>query len=192
MRSTLICMALTARLVSPALAHNDVLQTNSFAPGITHPLNGADHILTMVTIGFWAVLAGGRAMWVWPSALVATMVAGFAAASLGLQMLLVEAGICLSAVILGLFVAIGAKTPLWLGAAIAGLFAFFHGPAHGTEVAAAGLIPYVAGFALATAGLHAAGIGLGFVNQRTMANAAVRAIGGLVSLGGVAFIAGLT
>jgi urease accessory protein len=185
-------MALTARLVSPALAHNDVLQTNSFAPGITHPLNGADHILTMVTIGFWAVLAGGRAMWVWPSALVATMVAGFAAASLGLQMLLVEAGICLSAVILGLFVAIGAKTPLWLGAAIAGLFAFFHGPAHGTEVAAAGLIPYVAGFALATAGLHAAGIGLGFVNQRTMANAAVRAIGGLVSLGGVAFIAGLT
>lgn len=161
MRSMLVWIALTGALVSPALAHTGVGQINSFASGIAHPLNGTDHILAMVAVGLWAVLAGGRAIWVWPMAFVATMLAGFAAATLGLQMPFVELTILSSTIILGLFVAFAVKAPVWLGAAIAGLFAFFHGHAHGTEAATAGLIPHAAGFALATAGLHAAGIGLG-------------------------------
>ena len=34
----------------------------------------------MVTVGVWGVLAGGRALWVWPAVFVATMLTGFAAA----------------------------------------------------------------------------------------------------------------
>jgi urease accessory protein len=60
MRLTLICMVLTGALVSPALAHTGVGQINSFASGIAHPLNGADHILAMVAVGLWGVLTGGR------------------------------------------------------------------------------------------------------------------------------------
>ena len=73
MRLVLICMALTGMLVSPALAHTDVGKSNSFASGIAHPLNGTDHILAMVAVGLWGVLAGGRAIWVWPTAFVATI-----------------------------------------------------------------------------------------------------------------------
>ena len=62
-----------------------------------------------------------------------------------------------SIVVLGLIVALAVKAPLWLGAAIVGFFAFFHGHAHGTQIAAPSVIPYAAGFALATAGLHTAG-----------------------------------
>jgi urease accessory protein len=62
---------------------------------------------------------------------------------------------------LGLLIAVGIKTPLALGAAIVGLFAFFHFHAHGTEATAAGILPYAAGFTLSTAVLHAAGVGLG-------------------------------
>src|ERR1700747_2052732 len=93
MRLILICIALTGALVSPALAHTGVGQTNSFASGVAHPLNGLDLILAMVAIGLWGVLAGGRAIWVWPMTFVATLLAGFAAATLGLQTPFVESAI---------------------------------------------------------------------------------------------------
>jgi urease accessory protein len=190
MRLILICVALTGAFVSPALAHTGVGQTNSFASGIAHPLSGADHILAMVAAGLWGVLRGGRAIWAWPLAFVATMLGGFVAATLGLQMPLVEPAIWSSIIILGLLVALAAKAPVWLGAAIAGLFAFFHGHAHGTEATAANLIPYAVGFAVATAGLHAAGIGLGSFAERSIGKVAVRVMGGLAVLGGVVLIAG--
>jgi urease accessory protein len=190
MRRILICIALTVALVSPALAHTGVGQTNSFASGIAHPLHGADHILAMFAVGMWGVLAGGRAIWVWPMAFVATMLAGFTAATLGLQMPFVEPAIWSSIIILGLLVALAVKAPVWLGAAMTGLFAFFHGHVHGTEAAAATLIPYAVGFALATAGLHAAGIGLGLFAERSIGKVALRAIGGLTVLGGIAFVVG--
>src|SRR5262249_33639513 len=154
-------VALTGAMVSPALAHTGVGQTNSFAFGIAHPLNGADHILATVTLGLWAVVAGGRAILIWPTTFVSTMLAGFAAATFGLDVPFVEPAIWSSVIILGAFVALQVKAPVWFGAVIAGLFAFFHGHAHGAEATAVSVVPYAAGFALATAGLHAAGIGLG-------------------------------
>jgi len=190
MRVILICTAFTGALVSSALAHTGVEQTNSFASGIAHPLSGADHILAIFAVGLWGVLAGGRAIWIWPIAFVATMLAGFAAASLGLQMPFVEPAIWSSIIILGLLVALAVKAQVWPGAMIAGLFAFFHGHAHGTETTAANLIPYAAGFVLAAAGLHAAGIGLGLFAQSSIGKVALRGLGGLTVLGGVALIAG--
>ena len=190
MRLILICIALTGALVSPAFAHTGLGQTNSFASGVAHPLYGADHILVMITVGLWGVLAGGRAIWVWPMAFAGTMLAGFAAATFGLQVPFVEPAIASSIIILGLLVALAIKAPIWLGATIAGLFAFFHGHVHGTEVTAVGLIPYAAGFALATAALHVAGIGLGLFAEGSIGKVALRAMGGLTVLGGIALIAG--
>jgi urease accessory protein len=190
MRLILICIALSVALVSPALAHTGVGQTNSFASGVAHPLHGADHVLAMLALGLWAVLAGGRAIWVWPTAFVATMLAGFAAATFGLQMPFVEPAVWSSIIILGLLVAFAVKAPVWVGAAIAGLFAFFHGHAHGTEATAAGLIPYAAGFTLATASLYAASIGLGLSSEGAVGKLALRAMGGLAVLGGIFLIAG--
>ena len=192
MRIILVCMSLTAALVSPALAHSGIEQTNSLAFGFAHPLSGPDHILTMIAVGLWSALAGGCALWVWPIAFLATMLAGFAAATLGLQLPFVELAICSSIVAFGIFVAFAVKAPLWSGAAITGLFAFFHGHAHGTEVMAANLMPFAAGFSLATVGLHAVGIGLGVFAQRSIAKVALRTMGALAALGGVALIAGWT
>jgi urease accessory protein len=190
MKLILICIALTGALVSPALAHIGVGQANSFTSGIAHPLNGLDHILAMLAVGLWGVLAGGRAIWVWPMAFVTAMLAGFTAAALGLQAPFVEPAIWSSIIILGLLVALAIKAPVWLGAAMTGLFAFFHGHVHGTEAVSGSLIPYAAGFALATAGLLAAGIWLGFFAERSIGKVALRAAGGLTVLGGIALIAG--
>ena len=190
MRLILICIALTGALVSHALAHTGVGQIDSFTSGVAHPLHGADHVLAMLAVGLWAVLAGGRAIWVWPMAFVGTMLAGFAAATLGLQMPYVEPAIWSSIIILGLLVALAIKAPVWLGAAMTGLFAFFHGHVHGTEAVSGSLMPYAAGFALATAGLLAVGIWFGFFAERSIGKVALRAAGGLTVLGGIALIAG--
>src|SRR5262249_44583474 len=95
-----------------------------------------------------------------PAAFVVTMLAGFAAAIYGLQVPLVEPVTWSSIIVLGLLIALTVQAPVWLGAAIVGFLAFFHGHAHGTEASAASLVLYGAGFAVATAALHATGIGL--------------------------------
>jgi urease accessory protein len=106
---------------------------SDFVAGLAHPVSSADHILAMVAIGLWGVVAGGRAVWAWPVAFVAMVLTGFAAAILGLHLPLVQPAIASSIVVLGLLIAFTVRAPLWLGAVIAGLFAFFHGDAHGTE-----------------------------------------------------------
>jgi urease accessory protein len=85
-------------------------------------------------------------------------------------------------------VALAVKAPVWLGAVLVGLFAFFHGHAHGTESVAASVVAYGAGFALATAGLHASGISLALAAEASIGKRAVQAVGALTVLGGLALI----
>jgi len=176
----------TGGLTGPA--HAAVEPFASFATGFAHPVLGIDHILAMVAVGVWGVLAGGRALWVWPAVFVSTMLAGFAASTVGLQLPGVPAAVAASIIVLGLMVALAVRAPLWLGAALVGLFALFHGHAHGTEAIAGSLIAYGAGFALATAGLHAAGIGLALTVEGSIGKRAVQALGALTVLGGLALI----
>jgi urease accessory protein len=166
---------------------------SDFVAGFAHPIGGADHILAMIAIGLWGVIAGGRALWVWPAAFVTMVLAGFAAATFGLHLPFVQPAIGSSIVVLGLLVALAVRAPLWLGAVIAGLFAFFHGHAHGTEAATAGagLIAFAGGFSLATAALHAVGLGAGLLIARSAGEPVLRATGGLVAVSGLALMAGV-
>jgi urease accessory protein len=165
---------------------------SNFVAGLWHPIGGADHILAMVAIGLWGVIAGGRALWVWPAAFVTMVLAGFAAAIFGVHVPFVQPAIGASIVVLGLLIGLAVKAPLCLGAAIAGLFAFFHGHAHGTEAAVAGtgLLAFACGFSLTTAFLHAVGLGAGMFIARSAGEPLLRASGGLVAFSGLALIAG--
>jgi urease accessory protein len=164
------------------------MNASSLLAGFAHPLGGADHILAMVAIGLWGASTGGRALWVWPLAFVSTLLVGFAAGIAGLQVLWVEPAIAASIVVLGLLVAFAVRAPVWSGAVIAGLFAFFHGHAHGTEALMAGVEPiaYASGFSLATAALHAVGLTAGLLIARSAGDSLLRATGGLVAIGGLA------
>ena len=55
---------------------------------------------------------------------------------LGVPLPGVEIGIAISAVVLGMMVALAARPPLWVAAVLVGAFAIFHGHAHGAELAA--------------------------------------------------------
>jgi urease accessory protein len=143
----------------PAQAHVGVGLTSSFSAGFGHPLSGLDHVTVMIAVGLWAVQKGGRVVWAWPAAFVTVMLIGGAVGMTHVPVPFVEPAILASLVTLGLMVGLAIDLPVSAGVAIIAGFAFFHGHAHGTEIAAgAGGLEYTAGFAVATALLHGVGI----------------------------------
>ncbi|TIS46672.1 HupE/UreJ family protein [Mesorhizobium sp.] len=182
-RNTLAAMLFLAAAM-PAYAHVGAGTTSSFTAGFMHPLSGLDHMTVMIAVGLWAAMKGGRAVWAWPLAFVGVMLAGAAFGMLHVPVPFVEPGILASVVALSLLVALPVDLPVSAGVAIIGLFALFHGHAHGTEVPEnAGGLEYMAGFAVATALLHAVGIaaalglGLRFRSMIRAAGAACAAVG---------------
>jgi urease accessory protein len=186
-------VAAAALLPSVALAHPGH-GDGGFVQGLLHPATGLDHVLAMVAVGMLAAHLGGRALlWV-PASFLALMVVGGAVGMAAFPIPRAETGIALSVIVLGLAVALRLNLPTLLAAGLAGVFALFHGYAHGIEMpAAASILSYGAGFLAATALLHLVGIGLGLTLNRTGATAARRIAqlsGGAIALAGVALIAG--
>ena len=181
---------LLALLVStPAFAHLNPEEHGSFAAGFSHPLFGADHILAMFGVGLWASLLGGRAIWAVPLAFVGTMMLGFITALADIGLPFVEPTIAASVVVLGLLAMVALQVPTAIAMVVVAFFAFFHGYAHGGELGEAGAMPFMAGFALATALLHAVGVGFGLLTGRA-GKLVARIAGGLTALGGMWIIAG--
>jgi urease accessory protein len=141
--------------------------TWDFSGGVLHPLGGLDHLLAMVAVGIWAAQLGGRARWAVPAAFMAALAAGAALGAGGLTFGWMEQAIAASVLALGLLVISAARLPLTAGMALAAFFALFHGVAHGSEIPAnASGLGYGSGFLVATAALHAAGVGLGMLTAR--------------------------
>jgi urease accessory protein len=179
-------LALIALAPSIAWANTGIGPTNSFLFGVMHPISGLDHVLAMTLVGLFAYRIGGRALWLVPVSFVTLMLLGGILGFIGATVPFVEAGIALSVVVLGAAVAFSLSVPVAAGMALVGLFAIFHGHAHGSEVPDdAGGLGYGLGFMLATALLHAAGIGMGVLISRLDARAGrfvSRAAGGFATI----------
>lgn len=175
---------LAAALPGVAAAHTGLGDIGGFASGFAHPLLGADHLLAMLAVGVWARQQGGRAVWAIPTAFVAAMLLGGALALNGVGLPFVEQGIAVSVVLMGLVVATALRLPTVVGAGLVGLFAIFHGHAHGSEMPlAASAAGYAAGFVVATALLHGLGVLAADLGRRGPA-LLVRAAGACVALSG--------
>jgi urease accessory protein len=73
-----------------------------------------------------------------------------------------------------------------------GIFAIFHGHAHGTELPrSAAPLAYSAGFVIATGLLHIFGISFGLLTKWPYGKIAVRGMGAAVSLVGLGFLVGI-
>ena len=162
----------------------------SFMDGLLHPLTGLDHLAAMLAVGLWSALSAtsARRIWLAPVAFAAMLLVGALLGLNGLALPAVEPMIAASLLVMGLLVATRAKLPLGVTAGVVGVFAVFHGIAHGTELAGGGdgFAPLL-GMLVATIALHLAGVGLGLA-LRSRSVWWPRVVGGLTALLGGAFL----
>ena len=191
MKNRVLKLVAGATLLLPALvlAHTGVDGAHAHGAlfsGLLHPFTGADHLAAMLALGVWSALAV-RPVWLAPIAFVLMLAAGALASFAGLAVPMVEPMIAASLLVIGLLVLSRRSLPVVFAASLAGLFAFFHGAAHGGELAALGQWLALAGMLVSTALLHVTGIALGrfvFAQHRWLSTAA----GGAVALLGSALL----
>lgn len=178
-------------LPTAALAHTGIGAHGApLLSGLLHPLLGPDHLLTMVAVGIFAAMTGGRARWACPASFVGAMVVGGFLGFEGAELPVIEPAILASVVVLGLAIALAVRPPMTLACTIIALFGITHGYAHGLEGPELGGLPYAAGFVLATSALHGLGLALGFGAGALGRPALVRGLGVLTAIAGVALVAG--
>ncbi len=196
--STAFAFAMAGALAAqPALAHTGLHIGGGLAAGLAHPFLGVDHLLAMISVGALAAIAAargqGRALWALPLAFMAVMAIGGALAIAGVALPGVEAGIATSLVVFGAMLATRFGLPATAAAALVGVFALFHGHAHGAELpATASPLGYAIGFVLASFLLHLAGIGLarGLALLPAASALSLRLAGGAVAATGLALLIG--
>ena len=191
MNIKLTVFVLSFFLLSPVIAHEaNSLPYGPFLGGITHPVLGFDHLLAMVSVGMISAQIGGRAIWTVHSTFVLVM---FFGGLLGLNMGGLngyEIGIALSVLLLGGSLAAD-KTLNSIFAMIAvGIFAIFHGYAHGEEIPTiARPVPYIAGFMTGPIMLHITGLILADISTHYKSGKIIlRFAGAGIALAGLYFL----
>lgn len=190
-RARWLAAAAVAALLWPraAFAHVETGSATGFVHGFVHPISGWDHVLAMIAVGLWGAQLGPPAVWLLPVTFPMVMAFGGMLGLMGIAIPGVELGIAASAIILGVMVLREARPPLAFAAAIVGVFAIFHGHAHGTELpaGASGLL-YSIGFVVATGCLHGVGITLGLAHRWPAGKTALKGAGALVAVAGFDFL----
>ena len=180
-------------LPSAAYAHDEstVEIFGSFIGGLLHPVLGLDHLLAMLSVGIVSAQIGGRAIWLVPTTFVLVMAVGFLVGLVGINIGFVEVGIALSVVVLGLLIAAEQPSiPIIVVMAAVGLFAIFHGYAHGAEMPEiAQPVRYALGFMVGTASIHIAGVLIGDIpGHYKYGPWALRGLGVVIAVWGGVFL----
>ena len=165
-RKVFACSALLLMIPTVARAH-ELHGSGGFLSGLSHPVLGLDHLLAMISVGVLSAQIGGRAIWSVPLTFVSVMLVGGVWGIAQIPLPFVERGIAVSLIALGAAVAAERNLPTVYAMYFVGLFAIFHGHAHGTEMPSlARPVLYALGFVLGTAGIHIAGVLFGVVALR--------------------------
>ena len=189
MKRFLLCLLLF--VPGWVFAHAPEGAGGGFLTGFLHPIMGFDHLVAMVAVGLWGAFLGDRALWILPIVFPSIMAVGAALGIVGLEIPLVEFVIALSGVVLGALIALRFKAPLAIAMVLVGIFAIFHGYAHGTEMPGQiSAITYGAGFVIGTGLLHLAGIAIGFATRLPRGELLVRGCGGVISVIGLTYLVG--
>lgn len=193
-RSSALALLIALPLAASAHTGVDGGVHHGFAAGFLHPLTGADHLAAMVAVGLWSALTARRA---WPDLLWAPLgfavmlLAGALAGLAGVHLPAVEPMIAASLLVLGLLVVTQRRLPGLAAASLVGMFAVFHGAAHGQELAGeSGAALTLGGMLAATVLLHVAGIAIGWTLRHSH-RWAPRLAGAVVAIFGVALLGGL-
>ncbi len=186
----------TAILLVPTLAfahEGDTIRFGSFLAGLFHPVLGLDHFLAMLSVGIVSSQIGGRAIWTVPATFVGVMAIGWGLGLVDIGLGFIELGIALSVVVLGIAIAANQSLPLGVTMVAVGLFAIFHGYAHGIEMpAVANATRYALGFLTGTAIIHLIGVLVGDIPTHYEQSSLIfRVVGLAIALVGFLFVFGI-
>ncbi|BCV51292.1 HupE/UreJ family protein [Shewanella algae] len=183
MPSRIIMLLLLLSL--PVSAH-ELHADGSFWDGFNHPVLGFDHLLAMLSVGILSTQLGRSAIWSVPLAFLFFMTLGAVAGMSLMPLPFVESGIALSVLLLGLAIALNREMPISFAMAFVGVFALFHGHAHGVEMPElARPSIYAMGFLLGTAAIHVAGVIIGsLINPDGKRKRVVQLMGSAIALVG--------
>lgn len=171
--------------LSPAVMAHPADEALGLAAGFAHPWLGWDHLLAMLAVGLWACTQQGLARWLAPGSFVGGLLLGLAFGNVtGLPV--AEALIVASLVVGGLLLrsqpAVHAVPAVLVFALLGGA----HGWAHRVEMPeAASMAAFAVGMVLASALLHALGMGLTLMLQRTRHTRWLAWIGALIAATGL-------
>ena len=188
-RRMALLLGLMITLAPAARAHVESGGAGSLISGLLHPVTGLDHVVAMVAVGLWGAVLAAPAIWLLPVAFPMVMAFGGLIGLLGLPLPGVEVGIAISGMVLGLLVALERRVPLAVALALVGVFALFHGYAHGRELPdGANALLFSLAFVAATGLLHLVGILLGELRRWPMGRRLVQLIGAAITISGLWFL----
>jgi urease accessory protein len=186
-----VLVTLFATLATSDIANAHIVggEAIGFLSGLKHPVSGLDHIIAMVSVGLWGAQLGAPAIWLLPLTFPLIMALGGFLGLVGVPLPGTEIAIAFSGVMLGAFVLLELRPPLYWAAALVGIFGLYHGHAHGTELPPGenGLL-YSLGFVLATGFLHVTGITIGLIHRWPWGTRVLRLAGGGVLAIGLTFL----
>lgn len=154
-----------ALMFSPIVASAHAGDDGSgFVSGFLHPIFGYDHLLAMLSVGIVSAQLGGRAIWMVPGLFVTAMVIGGILGAMPVLLPLVEEGVALSVIILGLGIIFSRQQRnVVLTMLFVTFFGILHGHAHGVEMPkSVSPVYYSFGFVISTSLIHLLGVYIGY------------------------------
>lgn len=171
-------------LSNMAFAHSGH-DISGLGAGLMHPFSGLDHLLAMIAVGLWATQNGGWKIGLLPATFMLMMIIGAKCALIYPHLPLIEVGIAMSVLALGIVTALSLKLSARLSITITAIFGLFHGYAHGLEMSEATQIEaYAMGFLMGTITLHLTGIIVGIATRIHFAQLP-RVLGTLIAIIGL-------
>lgn len=160
MKKAYLSFILMMGLPLSAMAHSGA-HDEGLISGFMHPMTGLDHLLVILAVGFWSSRSN-QPKWQLPLLFVSFMlIGGLFGASL-LQPVLIEWGITASILAMAMVLMLATNLSRVAQYSLTGLFAVFHGIAHGQElILSENALSVVTGMVLATVLLVYVGLYLG-------------------------------
>lgn len=172
-----------------AYAHTIWADGGGFMSGLKHPVLGFDHLLAMLSVGILSAQIGGRAIWTVPSTFVIVMLVGGIIGMERIPLPSFEMAIAISVFALGVSIAAEKKLPHLLAMIFVGIFAIFHGYAHGVEMPyLTKPLMYALGFTSGTACIHITGVIIGLIGKKAPKIPVLRILGAGIAGVGVLLI----